>query len=150
MNVMEIDQLVQKHGGDDSAVIAILQDIQRQDGYLDREMLTLLSEKLKVPLSRLYGLATFYRSFSLTPTGRHRVRVCVGTACHVRGGQAVLDQLGRELGVPAGGTTADRQFTLETVRCLGCCSIGPVVQVDQETFGRIKQDKVDKVLRKFQ
>jgi NADH-quinone oxidoreductase subunit E len=150
MKATELDQMVQKHGGDDSALIAVLQDIQRQEGYLDREMLILLSEKLKVPLSRIYALATFYRSFSLTPTGRHRVSVCLGTACHVRGGQAVLDQLGRELGVAAGGTTADREFTLETVRCLGCCSIGPVVKVDQETFGRIRQDKVGKVLRKFQ
>lgn len=149
MKVTELEQLVQKHGGDDSALIAVLQDIQTQEGYLPREALTLLSERLKVPLSRLYALATFYRSFSLTPTGRHRVSVCLGTACHVRGGQAILNRVEREIGVPAGGTTPDRQFTLETVRCLGCCALSPVVRVNAETFGMVKQEKVTTILRKF-
>jgi len=149
MNVMEMDQLVKKHGSDQSALIAILQDVQEKEGYLPREMLMLLSEKLAVPLSRIYALATFYRSFSLTPTGRHRVSVCLGTACHVRGGQAILNRVEREIGVPAGGTTPDRQFTLETVRCLGCCAMSPVIRVNAETFGMVKQEKVSTILRKF-
>jgi NADH-quinone oxidoreductase subunit E len=147
---MDLDKLVEKHGGDASALIAILQDIQRKEGYLPRETLGQLAEKVEVPLSRLYSLATFYRTFTLKPTGRHKVRVCTGTACHVRGAQAILDQFGLELGVAPGNTTGDRRFTLETVRCLGCCSIGPVVQIDNEIAGRVRQEKLGKLLRKFE
>jgi NADH:ubiquinone oxidoreductase subunit E len=97
----------------------------------------------------LYALATFYRAFSLTPTGRHKISICLGTACHVRGGQGLLNGLERLLGVRAGGTTADRQFTLETVRCVGCCSLGPVVKIDQETFARVRQDKLAPLLARY-
>ena len=150
MDAAEIDKLIEKHGSDHSALIAILQELQKQEGYLARQTLTELAKKLAVPLSRLFALATFYRSFSLLPTGRHKVKVCMGTACHVRGGQMILDQLGRELKVSPGGTTSDRKFTLETVRCLGCCSIGPVIQVDKKIAGRVRQDKLGKLLRKFE
>ncbi len=150
METARLNTLTEKYGGDQSAVIAVLQDIQREEGYLPHKTLTQLAEKMQVPLSRLYALATFYRSFSLKPTGRHKVGVCLGTACHVRGGQAVLDRLERDLGVFAGATTTDRRFTLETVRCLGCCSIGPVVRVDDQTFGRVRQDKMAKILREFE
>lgn len=150
MDTVQIDKVVGQCGGDPSALVGILQEIQRQEGYLPRKTLVGLSEKLDLPLSRLYGLATFYRSFSLTPTGRHRVCVCLGTACHVRGGQAILDRFERLLAVRAGGTTLDRRFTLETVRCVGCCSLGPVVRVDDETFGRVRQDKLAKILTHFQ
>ena len=149
METIQIDRAIEKHGGDKSALVGLLQEVQRQEGYLPRKTLTHLSEKLDIPLSRLYALATFYRSFSLTPTGRHRVSVCTGTACHVRGGQAVLDRFERLLGVRAGGTTLDRRFTLETVRCVGCCSLGPVVRIGGETYGNIRQDKVEKLLDKY-
>jgi len=149
MATVVIEDILQKHGGGDSAMIAILQDIQREEGYLPRKTLTALAKKTNVPLSRLYALTTFYRSFSLKPTGRHKIGVCLGTACHVRGGQSILDKLERDLGVSAGTTTADRRFTLETVRCLGCCSIGPVVRVGAETFGRVRQDKMPKILADF-
>jgi len=147
---MELEKLTKKYGGDRSAVIAMLQDIQRDEGYLPRKTLTQLSEQLDVPLSRLYALATFYRAFSLKPTGRHKVGVCLGTACHVRGGQALLDRLERDLGVHAGQTTTNRRFTVDTVRCLGCCSIGPVVRVDNEMYGRVRQDKLGKILEPFE
>ena len=150
MDTAQMDEVVETHGDDNSALVGILQEVQRQKGYLPRKTLTRLSEKLDLPLSRLYGLATFYRSFSLTPTGRHRIAVCLGTACHVRGGQAVLNRLEQLLGVEAGGTTLDRRFTLETVRCVGCCSIGPVVRVDGETFGRVRQDRLAGILARFQ
>ena len=160
METVQIDQVIEKHGSDKSAsaagrqeaasaLVGILQEVQRQEGYLPRKTLTRLSERLDIPLSRLYALATFYRSFSLTPTGRHRVCVCMGTACHVRGGQSIMDRLERLLGVRAGGTTLDRRFTLDTVRCVGCCSLGPVVRIDTETFGRVKQDKLAKLLTRF-
>ena len=150
MDMTQIDEVVKEHGDDRSALVGILQEVQRQEGYLPRKTLRRLSERLDVPLSRLYGLATFYRSFSLTPTGRHRISVCLGTACHVRGGQAILNRLERLLRVEAGGTTADRRFTLETVRCVGCCSLGPVVRIDTETFARVRQDKLARILARFE
>ena len=150
MEMAQIDKVVERYGGDRSALVGILQEVQRQEGYLPRKALTRLSEKLDLPLSRLYALATFYRSFSLTPTGRHKVCVCLGTACHVRGGQAILGRLERLLGVRAGGTTLDRRFTLETVRCVGCCSLGPVVRVNDETYGRVRQDKLAEILTEFE
>ena len=146
----EIDKLSERHVGDGSALVGILQHVQREEGYLPRMTLNRLSQELDVPLSRLYALATFYRSFSLTPTGRHRISVCLGTACHVRGGPTVLNRLEQLLAVRAGDTTADRRFTLETVRCVGCCSLGPVVRVDNETFARVRQDKLAGVLTHFQ
>jgi NADH-quinone oxidoreductase subunit E len=150
MTTTQIDHLIEQHSGDRSALVAILQDVQRQEGYLPKKTLSALSEKLDVPLSRLFAMATFYRSFSLVPTGRNHVCVCMGTACHVRGAQQVLDRLENVLGVKPGVTTRDRRFTLETVRCLGCCSIGPVVRVGGETLGRVKQDKVEGILKRFQ
>jgi len=147
---MELEALTQKYGRDQSALIAILQDVQRQEGYLPRKTLTQLADQLDVPLSRLFALATFYRSFSLKPTGRHKIGVCLGTACHVRGGHSLLDRLERDLKVRAGATTTNRRFTVDTVRCLGCCSIGPVVRVDNETYGRVRQDKLAKILEKFE
>ena len=150
MDMTQIDEVVEAHGEDRSALVGILQEVQRQQGYLPRKTLSRLSKKLDLPLSRLYGLATFYRSFSLTPTGRHRISVCLGTACHVRGGQAILNRLEQLLRVEAGGTTSDRRFTLETVRCVGCCSLGPVVRIDTETFARVRQDKLARILARFE
>jgi NADH:ubiquinone oxidoreductase subunit E len=144
-----IDALVKQVGTDDSSLVAILQEVQRKEGHLPQRTLGRLAERLSLPLSRLYALATFYRSFTLAPTGRHKVCVCLGTACHVRGAQGILGRLEGLLGVRAGETTADRRFTLETVRCIGCCSIGPVARVGTETFGRLRQDKVAKLLEPF-
>ena len=146
----EIDKLSEEHVGDGAALVGILQEVQREEGYLPRMTLNRLSQELDVPLSRLYALATFYRSFSLIPTGRHRISVCLGTACHVRGGQTVLNRLEQLLAVRAGDTTADGRFTLESVRCVGCCSLGPVVRVDNETFARVRQDKLAAILTHFQ
>jgi len=149
MDMNGIDTLVRHVGTDDSSLVAILQEVQRKEGHLPQRTLGRLAQRLNVPLSRLYALATFYRSFTLSPTGRHRVCVCLGTACHVRGAQGILSRLVGVLGVRAGETTPDRRFTLETVRCVGCCSIGPVARVDSETFGRLRQDKVAKMLESF-
>ena len=150
MNMAEIDKLSERHAADGSSLVGILQEVQREEGYLPRMTLNRLSRRLDVPLSRLYGLATFYRSFSLTPTGRHRISVCLGTACHVRGGQAVLNRFEQILRVRSGDTTADRRFTLETVRCVGCCSLGPVVKVDNDTSGKVRQDKLVGILERYE
>jgi len=150
MEMVQVDNLVEQNGRDASALVGILQEVQRQEGYLPRKTLTRLSEKLDVPLSRLYALATFYRSFSLTPTGRHHISVCMGTACHVRGGHAILDRLEQLLGVEAGGTTPNRRYTLGTVRCVGCCSLGPVVRIGDETFARVRKDELAVTLANYE
>jgi NADH-quinone oxidoreductase subunit E len=142
-----VDEILQKHDFDESSLIAILQEIQAEAGYLPMYALARLTEKLEgVSPARVRALSTFYRSFSLVPTGRQRLEVCMGTACHIRGGRQVLEKLERELGVATGGTTPDRTFTLETVRCLGCCSLAPVVRVGHKVYGRLDQQKAAKLL----
>lgn len=140
---------MQKHDNQKKALISILQDIQAEFNYLPKEALQVVAETLEIPLIHIIGVATFYRSFSLEPRGEHQVTVCVGTACHVRGGPKILDEFERKLGVEAGQTTEDRQFTLETVACLGCCAIGPVVVVDSEYFAHTSIRDVGPILKKF-
>jgi NADH-quinone oxidoreductase subunit E len=127
-------------------LIAVLQEIQDRDHYLSEAALREVSEKLEIPFIDVYSVATFFRAFSLKPRGRHVCTVCVGTACHVRGAQGILDKLSDRLGVAAGETTADGGYTLETVNCLGCCAIGPIVVKDGRYFGEMSQSKADIVL----
>jgi NADH-quinone oxidoreductase subunit E len=134
--------------GTGASLISVLEEIQAQYHYLPREAIILVSEWLGVPLSQVYSVATFYHSFSLIPRGKHKICVCTGTACHVRGAVQVLDRLESSLGVGPGGTTRDRQFTLETVNCLGCCALGPVVVLDDEYEGQMTTRKVDKLLKR--
>jgi NADH-quinone oxidoreductase subunit E len=131
------------------ALIMILQDVQQIYRYLPEEALRIISESLDVPLSQLYEVATFYRSFSLEPRGEHEIRVCLGTACHLRNGPLILESFERELGVRAGGTTADRSFTLETVNCVGACALAPVVIVDSDYHGNSRPSAVKKILDKY-
>ena len=134
--------------GTGASLISVLDEIQAQYHYLPREAMILVSEWLGVPLSQVYSVATFYHAFSLVPRGKHKICVCTGTACHVRGAVQVLDRLETRLGVGAGETTRDRQFTLETVNCLGCCALGPVVVLDDEYEGQMTTKKVDKLLKR--
>jgi NADH-quinone oxidoreductase subunit E len=150
MNPSEIDAIVERYEGKESAILAILQDIQAKEKYLPRETLEHLVQRLHIPLNKLYRIATFYRAFSLTPRGRHEICVCLGTACHVRGAQRIVDQIAMELGVRPRETTKDRNFTLETVNCLGVCAAGPIIAVDGEYFGNMSPIKVEGVLKKFQ
>jgi NADH-quinone oxidoreductase E subunit len=140
---------IRKYGAKKEALIPILQDIQSDLNWLPEETLKLVAEKLEVPLMEVYGVATFYRTFSLKPRGKHIVTVCLGTACHVRCGQRIADQISRELGIGPGETTQDMNFTLETVNCLGCCAIGPIVVVDAEYYGEMTTRKVKSVLDKY-
>ena len=149
MDFKEVDSIVEQHGNRESEVISILQDIQQQRNYLAREVLEHVAEKMAIPLARVYRIATFYNAFSLKPRGRHLINVCLGTACHVRGGERILEKLERDLKVERGETTQDRRFTLETVHCLGCCSLSPVMVVDARTFGRLNQNTVVKLLKDF-
>jgi NADH-quinone oxidoreductase subunit E len=149
MNPSEIDTIVERYEGKESAILAILQDIQAKEKYLPREALEHLGQRLHIPLNKIYRIATFYRAFSLTPRGRHEIHVCLGTACHVRGAQRLVDQVSMELGIKAGQTTKDRNFTLGTVNCLGVCASGPILAIDGEYFGNMSPIKVEGVLKKF-
>ena len=143
------DRIVEAYGCRKEQLIAILQDVQDEFGYLPEEALRRVSERLGVPLIQVYGVATFFKAFRLKPRGRHLVTVCMGTACYVRGAPAVLEELKRLLGVQPGETTEDMEFTLETVNCLGACALGPVVVVDDEYHEKVTPGKVKKILEKY-
>jgi len=149
MTTSEIDSIIRQYEGKESQLLAILQDIQIKEKYLPKESLEYVSRKMQIPLTKIFQIATFYNALSLKPRGKHKIDVCLGTACHVRGGERILEKLERELGISAGETTKDRKFTLESVRCLGCCSLGPVAVVDGKVFGRLSQEKVGSLLKEF-
>lgn len=130
-------------------LIPILQDIQAKHYYLPEEALRRVARKLNLPLHEVYQVATFYRCFSLQPRGKHLVQVCMGTACHVRGGDLVYERTQTEAKVGPSGTSADMQFTVEPVRCLGCCGLAPVMRVDKDTYAHLEQGKVKGVLNKY-
>jgi NADH-quinone oxidoreductase subunit E len=145
-----LDRLIDETGLDESRLIGALQDIQRELGFLSEDALRLVAEKMNVPLSRIYSIATFYKAFSLEPRGRHVIHVCMGTACHVRGGVEILEKLERDLGVETGKTTPDGRFTLEAVRCLGCCGLAPVIMVDGDFHGKLAQKDLDRIVKKYE
>lgn len=145
----EINAIIERYDGKGSAILAILQDIQAKEKYLPKEALEHLGMRLSIPLNKIYRIATFYRALSLMPRGRHEVCVCMGTACHVRGAQRILDQIKLELGLRPGETTKDLNFTLETVNCLGVCAAGPVVAIGGQYFGKMSSTKVEGTLKKF-
>lgn len=130
-------------------LIPILQQVQAEYSYLPRDVLRRVAQKLRVTLPEIYQIATFYRSFSLVPRGKHLVQVCLGTACHVRGAPRVLDRMLRDLRLAGPGTSEDLQFTVETVRCIGCCGLAPVARVDTNTHPRLTQTKVPGLLKRY-
>lgn len=148
MNAADVTAILKKHEGERGELISILEEIQRKYGYLPEEALRKVSEITGRSLTEIYGVATFYRSFSLQPRGKHIISVCLGTACHVRGGPMIAEEFERQLGISAGETTGDREFTLETVNCLGACALGPVVVVDGRYFSSVSTAKVKHILRK--
>ncbi|MFH1941171.1 MAG: NADH-quinone oxidoreductase subunit NuoE [bacterium] len=145
-----ISDIVTKYGKREAGLIAMLQDIQRAKGYLPEEDLSFIASKVNVPVSRLFSLATFYKAFSLVPRGRHTINVCLGTACHVRGGSKLLDKLERDLKIKSGETTVDGRFSVEAVRCVGCCGLAPVVVIDENFHGKLNQKSLDKVLQMYE
>jgi NADH:ubiquinone oxidoreductase subunit E len=146
----KIQSIVKKHQGLKKNLIAILLDIQDVCHYLPPESLHTVADALNMPLIEVIGVATFYRAFSLTPRGEHTCLVCLGTACHVRGGPKILEEFERQLDMKAGDTTKDGKITLETVACLGCCAIGPVVVVDDTYYGHATIRKVGTIVKKYQ
>ncbi|HUS04344.1 MAG TPA: NADH-quinone oxidoreductase subunit NuoE [Dehalococcoidia bacterium] len=143
---MNLEKCIRRHDG---FLVPILQDIQEHYHYLPEEVLKEVADKLKLPLRDVYGVATFYRSFSLTPKGKHIITVCLGTACHVRGGERIVEIISRELGIRAGDTTEDLKFTLETVNCLGACALGPIVVIDSEYHGQMTTAKAARFLKEL-
>jgi len=142
----QIDEIANKYGGDRSALIQILLDIQRKNRWLPKEILKQVSQRLGVPLAQIYHLATFYKAFSLLPKGRHSVTVCLGTACQVRGAPRVLDRVIERLKIGPGETSVDMQFSLDTVNCLGCCALGPVMVVDGEYYGKPGAKEIEQII----
>lgn len=147
--VNQLNAIIDKHKGKPGGLIPVLEEAQVALEYLPISVQKKIAEGLNLPLSRVYGVVTFYSFFTMTPRGKHTVRVCLGTACYVRGGKALSDTLKREFGVEEGETTADRMFTLETVRCLGACGLGPVIVVDENVHGRVKPAKVKELLSQY-
>jgi len=145
----KVAAIINKHNADKGQLISILQDTQAEFHYLPKEVLTQVSDTMGIPLSRVYSVATFFKAFSLKPRGKHLVNVCLGTACHVKGGQRLVDKMERDYGIKPGETTEDMRFTLEAVNCLGCCALGPVVVVDGKYESKMTPDKLDRVLKKY-
>ncbi len=149
ISATEINEIINQELQSDGSLIAVLEAVQAHYRYLPPEALILASERLGVPLSQAFSVATFYHAFSLKPKGKHCLHVCMGTACHVRGSPQVLDRLQTRLGVNSGGTTRDRRFTLETVNCLGACALGPIVVIDGEYAGQVTPQKADALLKRL-
>jgi NADH-quinone oxidoreductase subunit E len=146
----KVSQILAKYENDRGQLISILQDIQAEYQYLPKEALEAAAAGLQIPVTRVYSVATFFRSFTLVPTGEHLIHVCTGTACHVRGAIRILEEMEKQLGIPRGKTTQDGKFTLETVNCVGACALGPIAIVDGEYSGQMKPDKVKTLLEKYQ
>ncbi len=150
MHTTEIVQnILQKHNSEPSALIQILNDIQEEEGYLPRDSIDAISTDLNIPLSKIYGVITFYEHFKLVKPGKHIVTVCMGTACFVKGAKQLIQTIENTLGIQTGETTEDGKFSAERVACLGCCALAPVVQIDGEVHGQMTSAKLQKVLNKI-
>lgn len=154
MEVMEknhegIEDIIMSYGGSPDLLISILQDVQSECHYLPEYALRQVARSLDLPLIQVYGVATFFKAFSLKPRGKYLVNICLGTACHVRGAPAVLEEMGRRLDIKSGETTEDMQFTLESVNCLGACALGPIVVVDGKYYSQMGPGEVKVILNKY-
>lgn len=147
--VAKLEEIIARYKGKPGGLIPVLEEAQVALEYLPVSVQKVIAKELNLPLSRVYGVVTFYSFFTMKPRGRHTVRVCLGTACYVRGGKAIAETIEKLYGVKEGETTADRRFTYETVRCLGACGLGPVVVIDEEVHGRVKPAKVKDILNQY-
>jgi NADH-quinone oxidoreductase subunit E len=145
----KIDKILDKYPGDGSSLIQVLLEIQRENRWLSNEALDKVSKRLNVPLNRIQHIVTFYKAFSLIPKGRHEIHVCTGTACHVRGAPRLLDAVEDLTGIRPGETDMDLKFSLETVGCVGCCALGPVMVIDGEYHGKMAPAKSEAVLKNY-
>jgi NADH-quinone oxidoreductase subunit E len=145
-----IEKIFKKHGRTSDELIPILQDVQREYGYISPESVKRISRYLKVSENQIYGVSSFYAQFRFTEPGRHGVKVCLGTACHVRGGATLLEMLERGLGISCGQTTEDKRYDLERVACLGCCALSPVVQIDRDIYSRMTVNRLTELLKEYE
>ena len=146
----KVAAIIKNYDGDKGQLVSMLQDIQTEYHYLPKDALDEVVTLLGVPASQVYSVATFFKAFSLTPRGRHLIKVCLGTACHVRGAAKVVEKMELDLGVKRTETTPDQRYTLETVNCVGCCALGPMVMIDEKYHGQISSDKVSPLLAKYE
>lgn len=149
MDYKQVDKVIEKYGARHSDIISIMQDIQGIENYISEETIRYIAEKMELALARIYDIATFYKTFSLVPRGRHTIKVCCGTACHLGGSDRNLDQIKRSLQIEEGETTGDRLFSLETVNCLGTCALAPVVLVEEDYYDEVKPGRVEKILSNY-
>ena len=145
-----VDAIIAKYKGKPGSLIPVLEDVQEAIGFLPKEIQKRVALGLRVPLSEVYGVVTFYHFFTMVPRGRNIIRVCLGTACYVGGGAQILDLMTQNLKLQPGATSADRRFTLETVRCLGCCGLAPVVVINEDTHRQVKVGRIAKILEDYE
>ena len=146
MEMSKVHSIIDKWNGDPDYAIEMLQDIQAEFRHIPQDAIAELAKCTGIPKTRLFFIATFYNAFSLDPRGEHEIQVCTGTACHVKGAGAIIDELERKLSISVGETTKDQKYSLENVRCLGCCSLAPVVKVDENIHGGVRSSRINKVL----
>jgi NADH-quinone oxidoreductase subunit E len=144
-----VDRVSQAHAGHPGALIPVLQEVQARVGYLPVPVMERIAARLKVPESRVFGVASFYAQFRLRPVGKYIIKVCHGTACHVQGATGITEAICDELVTPNGGTTADGKFTIDSVACLGCCSLAPCAMIEENTFARLTPDEARKVVKNY-
>ena len=149
INQPKLDTILSRYEDGAADLIPVLQDVQDEFNYLPKDELKVVAGRLQVPLTQVYSVATFFKMFSLEPKGKHQIRVCLGTACHRRGGQRLVEAVSRRLSLEPGKATEDLQFSLETVGCLGSCAQAPLMMIDDKYFGRMAVDKVPKVLKPY-
>lgn len=147
-DVAQFDRIIDRYEKSEESLLAILQDFQREFHYVPEEGIRRLSEVMEVPESKIYSMGTFYKALSLTPRGRHTIKVCTGTACHLKGAPQILETLERELEVKRNGTTADGEFTLECVNCVGACAMAPLTLIDEDYYGQTRSSKIMDIVKK--
>ena len=149
MEAEKVNEIIDKYLAQQGVLIQLLLDLQSEFNWIPKEAILCVSERLQIPISQIYRVASFYKAMSLKPRGKHIVNVCLGTACHVRGGSRIIDKVEENLNIKAGETTQDMKFTLERVNCLGCCALGPVIVVDRDYYGKVAPTKVKEVLENY-
>lgn len=149
INQKKIDEIVSSFPREKSSILAIMQDIQKEFNYLPREGMVKISDHVNVPISRVYSMATFYKAFSLVPKGRYTIKVCDGTACHIKGSNVLLNQLNKVLDITAGETTADGLFSIETVNCLGACALAPVMVINDKVYPKVTSSAIADIIKSY-
>ncbi|MHC4637892.1 MAG: NADH-quinone oxidoreductase subunit NuoE [Planctomycetota bacterium] len=149
MSLKKVDEIIRRYQGNDSWLVMILQDVQEEYNYLPAEAIKYVADKLEIPLSRVFNVATFYSSLSLTERGKYLIKVCDGTACHLSGFTNLRNEISRQLEIEEGQTTTDKKFTLEVVACLGACALAPVMTVNSEYHGNMTLEKIKQILNRY-